>query len=148
MENFYFVIFKKKFNFGGISRLFGKYFSSFWKLIIYALTPYHVLGGLKSDSCEISFYLAKEIVKITTSVTHVENHLLNQGYWIDTFFQCQKDHKCNACEKDFSLWIFYLVFVEVHHGQKDHNCDSCGISFAQPHNRINGELSVILILPP
>ena len=68
-------------------------------------------------------------------MTHVENHLLNQGYWIDTFFQCQKDHKCNACEKDFSLWIFYLVFVEVHHGQKDHNCDSCGISFAQPHKR-------------
>ena len=68
--------------------------------------------------------------------------------YLDTFFQCQKDHKCNACEKDFSLWIFYLVFVEVHHGQKDHNCDSCGISFAQPHNRINGELSVILILPP
>ena len=53
--------------------------------------------------------------------------------------------KRHACEKDFSLWIFYLVFVEVHHGQKDHNCDSCGITFAQPHN---GELSVILILPP
>ena len=32
----------------------------------------------------------------TTNVTHVEIHLLNQGYCIDTFFQCQKHHKRNT----------------------------------------------------
>ena len=52
----------------------------------------------------------------------MENHLLHHGYLIDAFFQCKKDHKCNACEKEFSPASMLKSHIKsIHNGKKDRN---------------------------
>ena len=57
------------------------------------MTPYHVLDGLKSDSCEISFYLA-------------------QGNWKN--IEMVKNHKCDSCGKSFTQsGVFYRHILSM-----------------------------------
>ena len=64
-----------------------------------------------------------------TNSINVENHLLHHGYLIDAFFQCKKDHKCNACEKEFSPASMFKSHIKsINNGQKD-KCDTCGKRF-------------------
>ena len=44
--------------------------------------------------------------------------------------KCKKDHKCNACEKEFSPASMFKSHIKsINNGQKD-KCDTCGKGFS------------------